>query len=521
LLATALVLQTYDGVSDEEAKQRADYDLRWKVALGLELETRPFAKSTLQEFRAQLILHDKTRAIFQRSLEVAKHRGVWKKGKAADERQHIKLALDTTHILGRGAVRDTYNLVGDGIVQVLRGLAALVKCDLLEVAEELDCARYVSGSSLKGQAEVDWSDPRARQRFVGEIVADAEQLLEVVRGTRSELTKDSPEDLALVAAADLLARILDQDIEGDEHGPRLKRGVAPDRVISVHDPEMRHGRKSSSHRFNGHKTQVAVDTDSQLITAVDVLPGNAPDAEQAVQVVEASEVATGVQVREVLGDCAYGAGETRAEFAAAGRTLLAKVPDLQNQGYFAKTTFQIDLAAGTCTCPNHCQTSDFRVLKSGGGVFVFATETCAACPLRAQCTRGQGGRTVQVHPQEALLQQARTFQKSPAFTEFRRRRQVVEHRIARLVQLGIRQARYLGRTKTLFQVSLAAAVANLTLLAATSTTLSGTVTNAAGQWLILLAAILTLSNLQLRHFHHSSLCPRQPRHPSLAPCHPA
>src|SRR5437868_14460576 len=56
LLATALVLQTYDGVSDEEAKQRADYDLRWKVALGVELDARPFAKSTLQEFRAQLIL---------------------------------------------------------------------------------------------------------------------------------------------------------------------------------------------------------------------------------------------------------------------------------------------------------------------------------------------------------------------------------------------------------------------------------------------------------------------------------
>src|SRR5499427_6279133 len=89
LLATALVLQTYDNVSDEEAKQRADYDLRWKVALGLEVETRPFAKSTLQEFRAQLILHAQTRAIFQRSLEVAKHRGLWKKGKAADERQHI------------------------------------------------------------------------------------------------------------------------------------------------------------------------------------------------------------------------------------------------------------------------------------------------------------------------------------------------------------------------------------------------------------------------------------------------
>src|SRR3954467_8995441 len=122
-------------------------------------------------------------------------------------------------------------------------------------------------------------------------------------------------------AAELLARILAQDIERDEHGPRLKRGVAPDRLISVHDPEMRHGRKSRSHRFKGHKTQVAVDTDSQLITAVEVLAGNAPDAEQALEVVQASEAATECQVNEVIGDCA---GETRAEFAATGRTIVAK-----------------------------------------------------------------------------------------------------------------------------------------------------------------------------------------------------
>jgi hypothetical protein len=194
LLATALVLQNYDVVSDDEAKQRADYDLRWKMALGIELETRPFAKSTLQEFRAQLIVHDQTRAIFERSLEHAKRQGVWKKGHPPHERQHIKLALDTTHILGRGAVKDTYNLLADGIVEVLRGLARLISCDLLEVAEEVGCGRYVLGPSVKGQADVDWTDAKARQRFLAKIVADAEQVLELVRGTRSELTKGSPED---------------------------------------------------------------------------------------------------------------------------------------------------------------------------------------------------------------------------------------------------------------------------------------------------------------------------------------
>src|SRR3990172_12890083 len=119
LLATALLLQTYDRVSDEEAKERADFDLRWKVALGIGLEERPFAKSTLQVFRAQLILHDEVRTVFKKSLTFARQTGYLKPGKK------IKLALDTSNILGRGAVKDTYNLLADGIVQLVRALAAL------------------------------------------------------------------------------------------------------------------------------------------------------------------------------------------------------------------------------------------------------------------------------------------------------------------------------------------------------------------------------------------------------------
>ena len=168
-----------------------------------------------------------------------------------------------------------------------------------------------------------------------------------------------------------------------------------------------------------------------------------------------------------------------------------------NQEFFAKTAFEIDLEAGTCTCPAKQETRDLRPAKGGGGTFVFATATCAACPLRAQCTRGQGGRTVQLHPQEALLQQARELQASPAFDEIRQRRQVVEHRIARLVQLGIRQARYFGRTKTLFQLGLAAAVANLTLLVATSNALSESGLDGFSWSLVFLAALVGLSSLLL------------------------
>ncbi|MCC7366958.1 MAG: IS1182 family transposase, partial [Chloroflexi bacterium] len=466
LLAVALVLQTYDGVSDDEAKQRADDDLRWKVALGVELDTRPFAKSTLQEFRAQLIVHEEQAAIFRTSLELAKRRGKFRT--KTGEKRKLKVALDTTNILGRGAVKDTYNLLGDGIVKLARVLAKLAGQTLAAWAEAHGYGRYVGQTSLKGTAEIDWSDASERRRFLREIVADADRLLEQARVARTGLEAGSAGETALLEAAGLLSRVLVQDVERREDGPAIKEGVAKDRLLSVHDPEMRHGRKSASKRFNGHKAAVAVDTDEPIITAVAVLAGNAPDAEGALELIEQTEANTGCVVDETMGDCAYGSGETRQAFAEAGRTLVAKVPNPSNQGCFPKTAFVLDLEVGSATCPAGQTTQDFKPSPTGGGQFRFAAAVCAACPLRAQCVRGGGGRTVSVHPQERLLQEARAFQASPAFAEYRRRRQTVEHRIARLVQLGIRQARDVGTPKILFQLLMAAAVANLTYLAATT-----------------------------------------------------
>ena len=258
LLATALVLQTFARVSDEEAKQRADYDLRWKVALGIALDERPFAKSTLQEFRAQLVLKKEARALFQQSLKLAKQQG-YCRGK-----KPLRLALDTTFILGRGAVKDTYNLLADGIVQVLRVLAQQAGAALAAWAEPAGFGRYVAAQSLKGQAEIDWDDPQQKRQFLQGIVADADRVLALVRQARAGGTEGSAADQALVAAAGLLSRLLAQDIERREDGPALRQGVAPDRVVSVHDPEQRHGRKSKAKRFNGHKGALATDPDNQL-----------------------------------------------------------------------------------------------------------------------------------------------------------------------------------------------------------------------------------------------------------------
>ena len=412
--------------------------------------------------------------MFESSLRLARESG-YLKGRG------MKVALDTTNLLGRGAVKDTYNLLADGIVKLLRALAAVEQAAVKGWAQAQGYEKYF-GSSIKGEAAIDWSDRKARTALLSGIVGDADRLLELSRQAQGELGEESAERQRIVAAAELLGQLLLQDVartdDGVGLGVSLKDGVSRDRMMSVHDPELRHGRKSSSRRFDGHQAAIVVDTDSQLITAVAVLPGNAPDNLGALDLVEASEVNTGVPVAETMGDAAYGDGATRQTFADAGRTLIARVPGRPNRSHFPKEDFRIDLEAGTCTCPAGNITRTLlpagRGRDSAGRVyqrvaFRFDAAVCGVCPLRPQCVAAKPGtgRTVRLHPQEALLQQARALQQSEAFAEYRQRRVVVvEHRLARLVQLGIRQSRYFGRIKTRFQLYLAATVANLTLVAA-------------------------------------------------------
>ena len=291
LLATALLLQTHDKVSDADAdpKARADFDIRWKVALGIEVEDRPFAKSTLQVFRAQLILHDKVREVFESSLRLARESGYLKK-------RSMKVALDTTNILGRGAVRDTFNLLTDGMVKLLRALAQVEGISVGKWAKARDTGGTLPPASRERRPSTGRTSGRGRHCWPGSWPTRTVGLAWQAQG---ELAEDSVQRQRIVAGAELLGQSLLQDIErksGDD-GVSLKDGVSKDRMVSMHDPEMRHGHESSRRRFDGHKAAIVVDTDTQLITAVEVLPGNTPDNLVALELVEESEANTGGRCR--------------------------------------------------------------------------------------------------------------------------------------------------------------------------------------------------------------------------------
>ena len=127
---------------------------------------------------------------------------------------------------------------------------------------------------------------------------------------------------------------------------------------------------------------------------------------------------------------------------------------------FPKSRFTIDLEAGTATCPAGQTTEVWHVAEDGGRTYQFGM-LCDGCPLRDQCTKSAKGRTLKQHPQERLLRKARAEVATPEGRARLRRRVKVEHRQARLAQLGVKRARYVGRAKTECQGLLAATIVNL------------------------------------------------------------
>jgi hypothetical protein len=461
LLALTLLMQTSEGLSDEAAIRHTACDLDWAAVLRRHAGTPLCAKSTLQLFRSHLILHEDFRTFLQRSIDQAKEAGLIQ-GRA------LTVALDTKPMLGRGAVQDTYNLLAQAMRQLARALAREQGVSIRLYLDQHDLADLAE-PSIKGCALVDWSDENARHVFLTELVGHARKLLALVQEEPTAHVREQ---------AQLLSQILLQDVDekpapGDPDLPddpdhsddpdlpqmSVKKQTVRDRVPSATDPQQRHGRKSASKRFNGHKSSIVCDISSGIILSCDILPGNASDATDAHEQVEQAQCNVGLPIAEALGDCAYGGAETRAEFADTKHTLIAKVPSPQS-GPFSKSAFSIDLINDQVQCPAGHISTRFTRQKDGGKIFHFSAY-CQGCPLREPCSKAKQGRTLQVHPNEAALQQARAFQNSLVGRQKLKQRLVVENALARLAGYGVGQARYLGHVKSRFQLTMASAVANL------------------------------------------------------------
>lgn len=441
-LIKVLLLQFYDKVSDREAEKRARYDLRWKMALGISIAESGFNYSALSRFRARLLLHKKEHIAFEEILEAAIAKGLLP-GNCA------KQIMDSTYVLGAGALQDTYTLIRTAIRKILKTISKRLELvALLPKPLNLD---YQSRTKPK----INWEDPAERNKLLNELCQDALQIVEIV-----DKLKLSPKEQEL---RDILATVAIQDIEQQKDGTvKMKQGVAKDRIISASDPEMRHGRKSSARRFDGYKTHTAIETDNNFITEIEVTPGNTHDSEAAAALVD--EQPAERKPDTVLCDMAYGTGQNREEMEKRRVELICPVPtDLGRNGCFPKSAFTIDLDAQTCQCPAGKIAAEKIYDKKTGQlkVFAFSQEQCQGCPLLNQCTKSKKGRrTITVNQYERHLQKARAFQQTEKFKNEYPERCKIENKQAEMVHHGLRQARYIGKAKVYLQSLLIGAIVN-------------------------------------------------------------
>jgi Transposase DDE domain len=301
------------------------------------LDYPSFVHTVLVDTRARLRASERPDRIFEAVLETAKRAGLVGR----------RRVLDSTSLYDAVATMDTVTLIRSAI----RGLLAASDTKLEDELRGL-LARDDDYASA-GKPVCDYEDRQAREELIDALAKDAHALLGALDG------RDLSDGVKQAAA--LLAAVVGQDLdEGADGVFRIARRVAKDRIISTVDPDARHGHKTSARGFDGYKGHVAVDPDSELITATTVTSGNVGDG-QAVDALLADELANAHdpstedepsaasqralampddEPLSVYGDSAYGAGSVLDTLEQAGAEIMCKVqPPVAPAGRYAKDAF--------------------------------------------------------------------------------------------------------------------------------------------------------------------------------------
>jgi hypothetical protein len=433
VVATVMVLQALEGLSDREAVSALRRDIAWKVACGLRLDDEGFHPTVLVYWRNRIRTSPRPRRIFEAVRQVVEQTGVLK-GRG-------RRVLDSTILADAVATQDTVTQLVAAIRRVRR---------LVPAAREVELGAH--DYDRPGKPDCAWDDPQAKQALVSGLVNDALAVLVAV--AEADLDDEQAEAVAL------LALVAGQDVEpGERPGSwRIARKVAKDRVISTVDPQARHARKTSAQRRDGYKAHIAAEPETGLVTECALTAAAAPDGPTGVGLLAAEQPGL-----EVLGDSSYGGGATRAALRAAGHTQTIKPLPLHSAvpGGFTIHDFRIDRQAAMVRCPAG---RTAPITSSGQASFA---RHCRGCPLRRRCTTATDGRTIHLHPHEDELRTARRRAVTRGFQQsYRRWRPMVERSLAWLVADGCRRVPYRGIQRNQVWWSLRVAAVNLRRLLA-------------------------------------------------------
>ena len=427
VVATVMVLQALEGLSDRDAVAELRTNIAWKVAAGLSLADEGFHPTVLTLWRNKLRASEAPERIFDAVRAVIDATGVLK-GKN-------RRALDSTVLDDAVATQDTVTQ----LISANRRVRRLIP----QAGVTLSAHDY----SSVAKPSIAWDDPEAKAALVSALVNDALALIASLEGLS---LNDEQAD-----AVGLLALVAGQDVEpGDTEGTwRIAQRTAPDRVISTVDPESRHIHKTVHDYRDGYKAHVAVEPETGLVTDCTLTAGNVADGPTGVELLSHEQPGL-----EVYADSAYGSGKVRADLRSAGHDVVIKPMPLRRvvPGGFDRDDFVVDHHAGAVTCP-----AGHTVRISPGGHAKFDRH-CRGCALRPRCTRAQDGKEVVISPHDDELVYARRSWVDPIVVEhYRTHRPMVERSLAWLVARGNRRLRYRGVARN--QLWLATRLAALNL----------------------------------------------------------
>src|SRR5215204_3125027 len=346
MLAMAMLVQGYLGMSDAEMIELTVLDLRVQMVLGcLGAEAPPFSQRAFQEFRERLIAADLDRRVLERTVELVKATQAFDYRKLP---KTLRVAIDSSPLEGAGRVEDTFNLLAHAARKVVRCAA-----DLLGGTDEQVCRQagipLLVDSSIKRALDIDWNDAVEKTDAIKTFTRQLDAL-------QAWIARQFPNEMAqppLKEPVEALVQIRTQDLEPDPQGggSRIREGVAEDRRVSIADHEMRHGRKSKSKRFNGFKRHVAADVDRGLILACAITPANRPE-DEAMPCLTTDMTHQGLDVDHLLIDGGY-INSTLVDAVLARRgKIVCKPWKARNGSLFPKSAFSINIRNRTIECPN-------------------------------------------------------------------------------------------------------------------------------------------------------------------------
>lgn len=456
-LALALILQVAEGTSDQDVPLLTATDRLWRMVLDAldEEQDRPLlSQGTVFNFRERARAAGFLDVLLDRTVELARETGGF-------SHKHLRALIDSSPLLGAGRVEDTFNLIGRALARLVEVASAEAGREPADVASEL-MLTVVSSKSVKAALDVDWRRSDARDAALRELL---EQLSRVEKWLSEQLPADVTENPPVSTALAVVRELVEQDVEPDPDPPTGEIGTphiregGSDRVISLTDRDMRHGRKSKTKAFTGYKRHVLVDGEIPgLVLGVHIDPANAREFEAAEPLIARVEKA-GFTITEAHVDRGYLPSATLHARRLAGMRLVTKPPAITTANdRFTKAQFEYDEAAQKVTCPAGRSTPVVNLQAA------FPRKTCAGCALAARCLPASGRKVVRLHEHEAFHREMAAELATPQGRAARRKRVAVEHALARFGAVQGARARYLGLPKNQFHALAVAVVVNLHVL---------------------------------------------------------